>query len=254
MEVGATAAGIYEWLLGGRELPSAADGVAARWVVARAPEAVFAADQNRRFVRRVGRELARRGVRQFIDLGAGYPTHGPLHEAVAEITPDFRVVYVDADARVAAQGRELVRRDGVVFVTQDLRRPWEVIEDPEVGDCIDLTEPVAVLFAAVLHFVPGRVAYDIVGMWRDHLVAGSYLVISHAVAGEHPDTAEEAASVWDRSTSSMTLRSPSEVERLFTGCEMLDPGLVTTTEWGTIDPAPVDQAVILAGVGRVPEP
>lgn len=39
---------------------------------------------------------------------------------------------------------------------------------------------------------------------------------------------------------------------LFTGLELIPPGLVTTTGWGTAEPAPTGQTLFLAGVGEVP--
>ena len=52
--------------------------------------------------------------------------------------------------------------------------------------------------------------------------------------------------------SPITLRAPREIEDLFSGFELVAPGLVTTTEWGTDEPAPTGQSLILAAVGRVP--
>jgi S-adenosyl methyltransferase len=45
---------------------------------------------------------------------------------------------------------------------------------------------------------------------------------------------------------------PTAIEDFFTGFELVSPGLVTATEWGTAEPAPVGQGPILAGVGRMP--
>jgi S-adenosyl methyltransferase len=81
---------------------------------------------------------------------------------------------------------------------------------------------------------------------------GEYLVLSHASHGERPDAAEEAARAWDSARSPVTLRAPSEIESLFTGFELIQPGLVTTNEWGTTQPAPTGQTLFLAGVGELP--
>jgi hypothetical protein len=104
-----------------------------------------------------------------------------------------------------------------------------------------------------LHFVgdeanPG----EIVAIFRDHMAPGSYLVLSHGSLSDSPGTAEEAARAWDRTRSPVVFRTPSEIERFFSGLEMVGPGLVTTQEWGTGRPAPAAPGVVLAGVGRVP--
>ena len=70
--------------------------------------------------------------------------------------------------------------------------------------------------------------------------------------GREPRRREEAAHAWNNARSPITLRAPREIEDLFSGFELVPPGLVTTTEWGTDEPAPTGQGLMLAAVGRVP--
>lgn len=250
-------AGAYAYLLGDRSVPTSADAEIAEHALREAPEASFAATENRAFVQRAARELWNLGIRQFIDLGCGFPINGPVHEA---LPPDAAIVAVDYDPKVAEYARsQMAAQANCTWVTANLRKPWEVAEHPELRRRIDLDQPVAVLLAAVLHFVPDDPedpeelgAYRITEWWRDNVASGSYLVISHAVAGHDPDGTERAARAWDRSRSALLLRTPAEVDELFMGLELIGPGyLVTTTEWGTNAPSPIDDAVLMAGVGRV---
>lgn len=245
-------AGIYDYLLNGQH-HSAADREAAENALAIAPETRFAALENRAFLQRAVRYVAEHGVRQYIDIGSGYPTAGPVHEVAGQIVTDPHVVYVDYDPEVASLSRTLLRSPNVVTLAHDLRHPWHIIDDPEVARLIDWSEPVAVLMVAILHFVTDADdPKEIIATFRDQMAPGSYLILSHGVHGETPDTAEEAIRAWDDATSRVTLRTPTAVEDLFTGFELIPPGLVTTTEWGTDQPAPTDQGLILAGVARVP--
>jgi hypothetical protein len=228
-----------------------ADREAAEKALAIAPETRFAALENRAFLQRAVRYVAERGVRQFIDIGSGYPTAGPVHEVAGEIVTDPHVVYVDYDPAVARLSRTLLHSANVATIVQDLRHPWHVIDDPDVARLIDWSEPVAVLMVAILHFIAEN-PKEIIATFRDHMASGSYLVLSHGCHGESPDTAEEAVRAWDNATSRVTLRTPTAIEDFFTGFELIPPGLVTTTEWGTAEPAPTGQALILAGVGLVP--
>lgn len=82
-------AGIYDYFLGGHHY-SEADRAAAEEALAIAPEGRFAARENRAFLQRAVRYIAAQGVRQFIDIGSGYPTAGPVHEIAAEAVPDPR--------------------------------------------------------------------------------------------------------------------------------------------------------------------
>lgn len=204
-------------------------------------------------MQRAVRYIAQRGVTQYIDVGSGFPTVGPVHEIVGEAVADPHVLYVDYDPSVAALSRRLLKSSNVAVIAHDLRRPWEIIDDPETQRLIDWSKPVAVLLVAILHFFPNEDhPADIIATFRDHMVSGSYLVLSHGSHGENPDSAERAIRAWDSTTSPLTLRTPNEIENFFSGFEMVDPGLVTTTEWGTNRPAPTGQGVALAGVARVP--
>jgi S-adenosyl methyltransferase len=243
-------AGIYDYLLRGGH-HSAADRDAAEKALAVAPETRFAAVENRAFLQRAVRYVAKRGVRQYIDIGSGFPTAGPVHEVAGEIVADPHVVYVDYDPAVARLSRMLLRSANVATIVHDLRHPWHVIDDPDVARLIDWSEPVAVLMVAILHFIAEN-PKEIIATFRDHMAPGSYLVLSHGCHGESPDTADQAVRAWDNATSRVTLRTPTAIEDLFTGFELIPPGLVTTTEWGTTEPAPTGQGLILAGVGLVP--
>lgn len=251
-ESGPTAAGIYDYLLHGRH-HSVADREAAEKALAIAPEARFAAVENRAFLQRAVRYAAASGVRQYIDIGSGFPTAGAVHEVAGAIVTDPHVVYVDYDPAVTRLTTSLRHSPNVAVVAHDLRRPWDIIDDATVARLIDWSAPVALLMAAILHFVTDEEnPREIIATFRDLMAPGSYLILSHVSHGESPDAVEEAARVWDNVRSRVTLRSAREIEDLFTGFDLVPPGLVTTTEWGTDAPAPTGQGLILAAVGRVP--
>jgi hypothetical protein len=245
-------AGIYDYFVGGTHY-NAADRAAAEEVLVSMPEAPFAVTENRRFLKRAAEYVANQGVRQYIDLGSGYPTGGQVHEVVERIVPNPHVVYVDHDPHVAEESRELLRGyDTAVTITQDIRHPWAILDDPEVVRLIDWSEPVTVLAVAVLHFIPDEERpREIIATFREHMVPGSYLALSHVWGGENPDGVGEGARIWDKAKSQVVLRDPSEVEELFVGFELVEPGIVTATEWGTSEPPPSDQGGVLCGVGKV---
>ena len=68
-----------------------------RKVLAVAPDQRRLARANRAFAIRAVRMLADAGIRQFIDLGTGFPTSPSVHEAARQADPSARVVYVDHD-------------------------------------------------------------------------------------------------------------------------------------------------------------
>ena len=251
---------IYDFLLGGKD-NFAADRAAAQQLIAATPDMAGIVRDNRAFIGRVVRHLVNEaGIRQFLDLGAGLPTRLNVHEMAQRLAPDARVVYVDNDPVVWMHGQALLARGaGVAMVRADLRTPADILEHPEVMRLLDLTQPVAMVCASVLHFVPDQdEPYRIIAEYRDHLAPGSYLAISHgttATAEEDPaGVVGSVTSVYRQASAQLHVRSLPEIRRFFDGFDLLDPGVVWMTEWRP-DPGvpPTGQPRSLrAGVGRKP--
>ena len=128
-----TPARLYDYYLGGTS-NFEVDRVAAERLRLRMPELSDTAWANRGFHQRAARWIAGRGVRQFIDIGAGLPTAGNTHQALLGVTPDARVVYADIDPMVTAQaGRLLTGQASTRLVTADLRGPGSCSAIPACG-------------------------------------------------------------------------------------------------------------------------
>src|SRR5687768_3255624 len=85
---------MYDYYLGGKDnFP--VDRAAADLAMKAVPGARENAWENRHFLQRAVAHLAELGVDQFLDLGAGLPTRGNVHEIAQGVNPDARVVYVD---------------------------------------------------------------------------------------------------------------------------------------------------------------
>ncbi|MCO5996312.1 SAM-dependent methyltransferase [Actinoallomurus rhizosphaericola] len=235
-----TPARMYDYYLGGKD-NFAVDRDAAEQVLSAAPEVRVLARENRAFLGRVVRYLAAEaGIRQFIDVGTGLPTQGNVHEVAQAVAPGARVVYVDNDPIVRAHAKALLPADGTTAIVEaDMRDPGPILDHPHTRRLIRFDEPVAVLFMSVLHFITDEEdPYGLVAAFRDVSVPGSYLALSHITTPEgNADGAESAADVYKkRATSPAILRSPKEIEALFDGYDLVEPGLVNVPKWRPDDP------------------
>ena len=88
---------------------SPADREAAEKALALAPETRFAALENRAFLQRAVRYVAAHGVRQYIDIGSGFPTAGAAHEVAGTIVGEPHVIYVHYDPAVTELSRDCCR-------------------------------------------------------------------------------------------------------------------------------------------------
>ncbi|MCO6010718.1 SAM-dependent methyltransferase [Actinoallomurus purpureus] len=220
------------------------------------PEIRRLARENRAFLRRAVRYMARQGIRQFIDIGSGLPTGGNTHEIAQEITPDARVVYVDNDPVVLVHGRALLARDdNTTVATADMRDPASVLGHPNTTKLIDFSEPVGVLLIAMVHFITEEERPYVMGALRDALPSGSHITFTHATRDGHPTTTvEQIESVYATTPTPIYIREHAEIARFFDGYDLADPGLVTVDAWrpDPADPAPEATYWIYGGVGRKP--
>jgi hypothetical protein len=243
---------IYDYLLGGKD-NFEADRAAAETLIRLIPDGLTACRENRRFVRRAVRYLAAHGIRQFIDIGPGLPTQGNVHEVAQECAPDARVVYADYDPVVVAHAQALLAKPaGVAAISGDLRRPGEILQDPELRTLISVDRPFAVLATAVLHFIgDDEDPYAITRTLSDAMPSGSYLVITHITADDiAADAGRKAQAVYARATAQAHPRSRDAVTRFFDGLELADPGVVSVSAWRPELGCGKGRTLMYAGVGR----
>ncbi|WP_405428358.1 SAM-dependent methyltransferase [Micromonospora sp. NBC_00617] len=242
---------MYDYFLGGSN-NFAADRAAAERVLEIFPGTGLAAQTNRHFLRRAVRYAAGQGVHQFLDIGAGLPTQGTVHEVVRAVAPDARVVYVDYDEVAVTYARRLLTDvPGTAVVQGDLRRPDDLLDHPQVRATLDLDRPVAVLLLAVLHFVPDDDdPWAAVARLRDATVPGSHLVLSHlTLDGVPPEVAERGQAVYRASSAPLVPRTHAETLRFFDGYDLVEPGLVETTRWRPDSEPEAGDSHGYAGVG-----
>lgn len=251
-----SSARMYDYFLGGSH-NFASDRALAAQLNEMAPNIGDTMRSNRHFLRRAIRYLVDQGVRQFLDLGSGIPTAGNVHEVAQEADPHATVVYVDIDpVAVAHSQRMLDDNDRTVAVHADVCAAEQILDIDEVRDLIDLEQPVGVLLAGVLHFVANDDhPHDIVARLRDAVVPGSHVVISHSSLDGQPPVVSDALEVTNNSGfNMMELRSGAEIQRMFDGWTLLEPGLVRLPFWRPEDVADIDEhaerSVAFGGVGR----
>jgi hypothetical protein len=247
----------YDYLLGGAH-NFAVDRQLADNVEKIMPRSREIARLNRAFLRRAVLFLIESGIRQFLDIGSGVPTVGNVHEIAQEAAPDARVVYVDKDPVAVAHSELLLQENKRASIIQaDLREPERILNHPETVRLLDFDQPVGLLMVMMLHFVPDSDdPMGIIATYRDALVPGSYLALSHVTADQRADQISEAAQEISRSRSSdqLSYRSHAEISRFFQGFELVEPGVVGCGLWrpdgpGGISNDPESNAHVYAGIG-----
>jgi hypothetical protein len=256
----ANIARVYDYWLGGSH-NFRADQDAARAMIAIEPNTRAIMRANRAFLGRAVRFLAAEaGIGQFLDIGSGIPTEQNVHEVAHDVAPGTHVVYVDNDEVAVAHSKLILEGDPDVTVIQaDLREPAKILADPATRMLIDFSQPVAVLLAAVLHFIPDSDdPATIIATLREAMAPGSYLAISHACLDTDPGFAPTGESAYrSRVAGQLCMRTSEEIAGLFHGFTLVDPGVVWLPLWrpGPGDQVPEDphRYWAQAGVGRLSE-
>ncbi|MFL6123117.1 SAM-dependent methyltransferase [Actinophytocola sp.] len=248
---------ILDYLLGdGRNL--AGDRQVADMVERMMPDIGLVVRLNRMFMRHAVTHLVAAGVRQFLDLSAGTTAVGNVHDVAQYVDPACRVVYVHADpVSVVHTGQLLVGAERAVVFEANPRDAEEVMA--ACGTLLDLTAPIGLLMVAVLEGIPR--SCDLVEMvtgYRERMAPGSHLVISHFTGDHRPAQTTTVVELMRAGPIPVHPRTYEEVSRLFSGFELLAPGVVDAGRWHA--ERPLDLAEQLAatqyhvGVGRKPEP
>ncbi|HEY3469183.1 MAG TPA: SAM-dependent methyltransferase [Amycolatopsis sp.] len=241
------AARVYDYLIGGK-LNYAVDRVFAEQILQVRPESRELALLNRKWLRRVVRFGAEHGIRQFLDIGSGMPTVGHVHEVAQAIDPASRVVYVDNEP-VAVAHSEIVLQDNdnAAMVHADAEYPDDVLEHPTTERLLDFAEPVMVIMAAFVHFIPDeRDPAGLIAAYTDVLALGSYLALSSGTFEGQGEEVRRAAELYRNSGTNVVARSREELRALVKGLEILPPGIVFIPEWRPDDPAEVGEHPELA--------
>jgi hypothetical protein len=228
---------MYDFLLGGKD-HFEADRNAIAGLLKAVPTARTGARENRAFLGRAVRYLvAEAGIRQFLDIGSGLPTKNNVHEVAQSIAPASRVVYVDNDPMVLAHARALLTshpEGRTAYIQADLRDPDAILRHPVVRDTLDLSQPVALMLVAVLHFFPDEDdPAGIVARLLAALPPGSYLVASQTTADYHDAgaAADGVEAVHQAGVAFQTRTADEFIKMAFTGLQLADPGLVPVSEW-----------------------
>jgi hypothetical protein len=248
---------MWDYFLGGAH-NFAADRAAARQAIEFYPDLPLVAQVTRGFLRRVVNVMVDQGVGQFLDLGAGIPTVGSVHEIAQRRSASARVAYVDMDPVAVAHSEAILTgTTNTVAVLADARRPAEIVQHPDIRRILDWTQPICVLAIALFHFIPDDLeALKIIQTISSALPNGSYLALTHASADRvESESVVRTEQLYERTGVPFRFRTREQIASLFRGFDLIEPGVVYVPRWRPetgedplLDQA--DRASAYAGVAR----
>jgi hypothetical protein len=227
-----SAARIYDYFLGGTH-NFAADRAVAERAIELVPEIPKIMKANRAFLHRAVRHAVADGVTQFLDLGAGIPTEGNVHDVALKADPSARVVYVDRDATAVLHATDLLAGiPNTATVHGDLLNPEALHTDPQVRALLDFEKPICILMIAVLHFVPdGPALQAALAHYRSVTAPGSYLAVTHATNSARPEELDRITDLYNRTGTPLVTRNRDQLAAIFEGWQLIPPGIVYGPEW-----------------------
>jgi hypothetical protein len=250
---------VYDYLLDGKN-HFAADRVIGDHLMAAVPGVEVGVRAQRAVLGRVVRYLVgEAGIRQLLDVGSGLPTADNVHEIARLADPRVRVVYVDNDPVVLAHAGALLAGDTSTFaVSGDLFDPASITGNPAIRAHLDWGQPIGLLMCGIIHYVlDSDGPMEIIGALIDALPSGSYVFIHHLLDSGDPASAELQASM-AKGLGRVKFRTMAQVKALFSGLELVPPGLVPVPAWRPDPgaPPPGDHGPVLelacAGLARKP--
>jgi SAM-dependent methyltransferase len=247
----ASAARMYDYVLGGNH-NFAVDRSLADELLKVQPEVKRFVIQNRAFMRRAVLFLVEQGIRQFLDLGSGIPTVGNVHEIAQTVDPTARVVYVDNEHVAVAHSQLMLENNpGAAMVHADITKPNLVLGDETTRRVLDFDQPIGLLGITIGHYIlPEHDPEAVFATYRDALAPGSYLALTHLTDDFADDTSEEIIEKLKKSQNTVMARNKAEIQAFFGDFELVEPGLVATSQWRPEREADDDNDGLYAGVAR----
>ncbi len=259
-----SAARMYDYYLGGFH-NFEVDRQAADQLLEIYPQVRDSAVANRAFLRRAVEFMVSQGIDQFLDLGSGIPTVGNVHEVAQAANPEARVVYVDIDPIAVAHGRAILEGNERATVIQaDARDVESILNHPDTQRLLDFSKPVGFLAVGFFYFIDDEGVRHILDMFNQLAVSGSYLALSHLSDDDEIVTndairmaIEKGKEIYARSPSPLYWRKKQEIEAMFEGWKLVEPGLVFVPLWrpeSDEDPGLDDPAALAMYAGVAVKP
>jgi SAM-dependent methyltransferase len=228
----ASAARMYDYVLGGNH-NFAVDRALVEELLRAQPEVKRAAIMNRAFMRRAVLFMIDQGIRQFLDLGSGIPTVGNVHEIARAAHPGAKVVYVDNEHVAVAHSQLLLEGDqNAVMVHADITKPNLVLNDEATRRVLDFDEPIGLLAITIGHYIlDEQDPNGVFAAYRDVLAPGSFLAITHLTDDFADLDSGQLMEKMKASQNNVVARTKSEILPFFGDFELVEPGLVSTSQW-----------------------
>ncbi|MFG2003259.1 SAM-dependent methyltransferase [Spirillospora sp. NPDC048911] len=222
------------------------------------PNIIEVARHSRAFLGRATRYLTQEaGIRQFLDIGTGLPTHDNTHEVAQRVAPESRIVYVDNDPLVLVHARALLTSTpggATDYIDADVNDPQKILDG--AARILDFDRPIALMMLGIMgNVIDDDEAYAIVRHFLDALPPGSYMALNDGTSVVHGSQRDEAIkAAKERGMPPYVSRTPEQIGRFFDGLEMVEPGVVTVSRWRPEatpfgEPPEVDA---FCGLGRKP--
>jgi hypothetical protein len=239
---------VWDYWLGGKD-NFAIDREQAEKMLAVNPLSAQMARENRQFLYRAVSYVAKQGMRQFIDVGAGLPTALNTHEIAQQVAPDARVAYLDNDPVVVRHAEALLAKSpGVLALPGEASDPRAILADPALGELIDFAAPVCVVLCGVLHFLDIDAARESAATFIRSIAGGSYVIMSVGTG----DSGMAADFVAAYKAANLHIFSAEEFVTFFDGLQLVPPGIVPARGWDAAQEPHLGrrQATFLVGVGH----
>ncbi|MFD3745344.1 SAM-dependent methyltransferase [Nocardia sp. NPDC058633] len=243
---------IWNYWMGGKDHYEI-DKIAGDAGLAVDPDISTMAVQSRQFLIRAVRFLAKeRGIKQFLDIGTGLPTMQNTHEVAQGVAPDAKVVYVDNDPLVLAHARALLTSttdEGVTtYIDADFHHPEQIVADAR--NVLNFNEPIAVMFMGVLGHA--ETYDDLLRIVRT--VVGAVPSGSHLIYWDGTDDSQAYVTLCENYTGTggtpYVPRTQAQIHGVFDGMEVVEPGVVSITQWRP-ETTEVGQVLPISAYGAV---
>lgn len=210
----ANSARVYEYILAG-ETPgvpfTSADIAMAAYIAQHAPNTLQGMQLHHLYIELAARAYRKAGIQHYIDIGAGLPTVGALHEFVDAGAP---ILYVDHDPESVEYGqRVLAERPQLRYIQGRLEEIESILA--EADRLFDGNRLVGVNLISIAHFVDDQQLHRALAQLYSWAAPGSVVAVTSTRGERNQDFQETKEEYTKRTGLRVFNRTEDEMTAVF---------------------------------------
>jgi S-adenosyl methyltransferase len=208
--------------------------------------------ENRSFLLRSVQYMLKQGVTQFVDIGSGDPSL--TYEVVRSVFSCTKVAYIDISKPLKQGPPPGTDKKNFKIISGNIFRLKDIFNHPDLFQFIDFSQPVGIMMMFIPSAFTDLEIRQVMSAVNTSICEGSYVALTHYTLDgyyERKTVDPQVHELFTRTSVPVFSRNHSEVCEIFSGLDIVQPGVVFLDEWPSrLDHAVTSERWHYGGIGK----